>query len=272
METLSERSAAITAEPLRVVLVDDEPLARMRLKGLLTQCAQSNRLLGEFGEPVNALESLRAQDLSSEAADVVLLDIQMPGLDGMVLAARLRDMTRPPAVIFVTAHAEHALRAFDLSAVDYLTKPVRLERLDAALAKARAWCQARRLTVPEPQGADDDTLVVRTRDRMERIPLSGIVYFKAEQKVVSVRTPDRSWVIDESLTELEARVGARFVRVHRNALVARKAMRALERRLDEEEGGDGAEGWAVQVAPTLEWLQVSRRQVNAVREAMASVL
>jgi two-component system response regulator AlgR len=188
----------------------------------------------------------------------------------MVLAARLRDMTRPPPVIFVTAHAEHALRAFDLSAVDYLTKPVRLERLDAALAKARAWCQARRLTVPEPQPADDDTLVVRTRDRMERIPLSSILYFKAEQKLVSVRTADRLWPIDESLTELEARVGARFVRVHRNALVARKAMRALERRHDEEEGGDGAEGWAVQVDSTLEWLQVSRRQVNAVREAMAS--
>lgn len=258
-------------EPLRVVLVDDEPLARLRLRGLLAQCAHANVVSGEFGEPVTALDALRGHDLAREAADVVLLDIQMPGLDGMVLAARLRDMRRPPAVVFVTAHAEHALRAFDLAAVDYLTKPVRLERLDAALAKAQAWVRARRLGPPPGDLlSDDEVLVVRTRDRVERIPLSGIVYFRAEQKVVTMRVVDRAVVIDESLTELEARVGPRFVRVHRNALVARQAMRALERRHDDDEGGDGAEGWVVQVTPTQEWLQVSRRQVSTVRDAMAA--
>jgi two-component system response regulator AlgR len=264
-----------TSEALRVVLVDDEPLARMRLRGLLAQTTQPPVVVAEFGESVTALEALRAKDLSSEAADVVLLDIQMPGLDGMVLAARLRDMSRPPAVIFVTAHTEHALRAFDLSAVDYLTKPVRLERLEAALTKARAWCEAHR-RAPMTAPVDDEVLVVRTRDRVERVPLSSILYFKAEQKLVTLRTAERSVLIDESLTELESRVGETFVRVHRNALVARRAMRALERRQDDGEGGEasetgeGGEGWAVQVAPTMECLQVSRRQVSAVREAMAA--
>jgi len=135
------------------------------------------------------------------------------------------------------------------------------------LGKARDWCAARGLRAGgRESGADDEVFVVRARDRLERIPLADILYFKAEQKVVSLRTPDRSLTLDESLTELEQRVGERFVRVHRNALVARQAMRALERRPDEEDGG---EGWAVLVAPTQEWLQVSRRQVGAVREAMA---
>lgn len=255
-------------EPLRVALVDDEPLARMRLKALLNGMTLPNRVVGEYGEPVTALMALKERDLGVDAADVLLLDIQMPGLDGMVLAARLRDMVRPPAVVFVTAHPEHALRAFELAAVDYLTKPVRVERLEAALGKARDWCVARgmRAAGRGEAAADGEVFVVRTRDRLERIPLSDILYFKAEQKVVSLRTPDRSLTLDESLTELEQRVGERFVRVHRNALVARQAMRALERRPDEEDGG---EGWAVLVAPTQEWLQVSRRQVGAVREAMA---
>ncbi|MEK8087063.1 LytTR family DNA-binding domain-containing protein [Aquabacterium sp. A3] len=256
-------------EALRVVLIDDEPLARLRLRGLLAHSSVPNGVLAEFGEPVTALDALREQDLARDAADVVLLDIQMPGLDGMVLAARLREMRRPPAVVFVTAHAVHALRAFDLAAVDYLTKPVRLERLDAALAKARTWVHARRLSQAADVTDDDEVLVVRTRERLERIPLGAVLYFRAEQKIVSLRTADRTLVIDESLTELESRVGSRFVRVHRNALVARKAMRALERRHDDDEGGDGAEGWAVQVTPTQEWLQVSRRQVTAVRDAMA---
>lgn len=262
-----------TSDALRVVLVDDEPLARLRLRSLLAQTSRPPMVLGEFGESVTALEALRAQDLASEAADAVFLDIQMPGLDGMVLAARLRDMKRPPAVIFVTAHAEHALRAFDLSAVDYLTKPVRLERLEAALGKVRTWCEAHRRMPEASPLVDDDVLVVRTRDRVERVPLSSILYFKAEQKLVSLRTADRSLLIDESLTEIEGRVGEAFVRVHRNALVARRCMRALERRQDEFEGSDAGEsgdGWAVQVAPTMEWLQVSRRQVSAVREAMAA--
>lgn len=258
----------MTLAPLRVALVDDEPLARMRLRGLLGGLPMPTRVVGEYGEPVTALAAIRERDLGEDAADVVLLDIQMPGLDGMVLAARLREMSRPPAVVFVTAHPEHALRAFDLAAVDYLTKPVRVERLAAALAKASEWCSARALRAPGRGAAGDaDVFVVRSRERLERIPLADILYFRAEQKVVSLRTAERTVNLDESLAELEQRVGDRFVRVHRNALVARHAMRALERRPDDDDGG---EGWAVLVAATQEWLQVSRRQAAAVREAMAT--
>jgi two-component system response regulator AlgR len=258
-------------DALKIAVIDDEPLARMRIKSLLMQASVPHELVAEFGEPVSALLWLREQDEAGRSPDMVLLDIQMPGLDGMVLAARLRELQRPPAVVFVTAHAEHALRAFDLAAADYLTKPVRLERLNATLERVRKLLASR---VPAPDEgaatgalADADVFVVQDRGRLERIPLTDILYFKAEQKYVTLRTAEHSHVLTDSLTELEGRVGDRFIRVHRNALVSRHAMKALERRADDVDGG---EAWAVQVLPTMEWLAVSRRQVSAVREAMAS--
>ncbi len=256
------------SDTLKVVVIDDEPLARLRIQSLLKQAATPTEVVGEFGEPVAALMWLREQDATGCSPDLVLLDIQMPGLDGMVLAARLRDLHRPPSVVFLTAHAEHALRAFDLAAADYLTKPVRLERLQASLQRVLALRAALAPAQPElPASLEGEELfIVQDRGRVERIPLSSILYFKAEQKYVTLRTALGSHVIDESLTELEGRVGDRFIRVHRNALVARHVMRALERRADDADGG---ETWAVQVLPTLEWLVVSRRQVAAVKEAMA---
>ncbi|MFT3858805.1 MAG: LytTR family DNA-binding domain-containing protein [Aquabacterium sp.] len=260
------------SDVLKVVVIDDEPLARMRIKSLLAQAAVPNNVVAEHGEPVSALMWLREQDAAGQGPDLVLLDIQMPGLDGMVLAARLRELRRPPAVVFLTAHAEHALRAFDLAAADYMTKPVRLERLNASLERVRQLLQTRQLAAPDAAGGLDgqEVFVVQDRGRLERIPFASILYFRAEQKYVTLRTADASHVLDESLTELESRVGDRFIRVHRNALVSRQAMKALERRADEADGSDGGEAWAVQVVPTMEWLAVSRRQVSAVREAMAS--
>jgi two-component system response regulator AlgR len=256
---------------LRIVVIDDEHLARMRIKSLLAQASVPNEVVAEYGEPVSALMWLREQDAQGQGPDMVLLDIQMPGLDGMVLAARLRDFRSPPAVAFLTAHAEHALRAFDLAAADYLTKPVRLERLNATLERVVRLLQSRRPATHEAglgEASDAaDVLVVQDRGRLERIALSDILYFKAEQKYVILRTASHSHMLTDSLTELEARVGDRFIRVHRNALVARAAMKALERRADDADGG---ETWAVQIVPTQEWLSVSRRQVSAVREAMAS--
>ncbi len=255
-------------DALKVVVIDDEPLARMRIQSLLAQAAVATQVIADFGEPVSALMWLRERDAAGQGPDLVLLDIQMPGLDGMVLAARLRDLIRPPTVVFLTAHAEHALRAFDLAAADYLTKPVRLERLQASLERVQALRAALAPAQPElPASLEgEDLFIVQDRGRVERIPLSSILYFKAEQKYVTLRTAQGTHVIDDSLTELEERVGDRFIRVHRNALVARHVMRALELRAEE---GDGGESWAVQVLPTLEWIAVSRRQVAAVKEAMA---
>lgn len=244
---------------LRVLIVDDEPLARLRLGQLVRDVSQGGdpvaTVVGELTHGEEALDWLDRQ-----AADVLLLDIQMPGLDGTTLAARLQAMARPPAIVFVTAHAEHALRAFELDAADYLTKPVKRERLQAALARA-----ARR-TIAAP-ASEEAVIVVSERGRLVRVPLAEVLYLKAELKYVTLRTAHHTYVLDDALTEIEQRLGDRFLRVHRNAIVARAAVRALERRASEEEG---AEGWAVRVAPTDEWLAVSRRQAGAVREALAA--
>jgi two-component system response regulator AlgR len=160
----------------------------------------------------------------------------------------------------VTAHAEHAVDAFDLEAADYLTKPVRLERLQQALQKVeRLTHSLRALEANLPQ---NDVLIIQERGRTERLPVAQILYFKAELKYVTVRTATRSYILDGSLNELEEKYPADFVRIHRNALIARRAVRSLEKHFDTEEG----EGWAVRLNGVDELLAVSRRQLAAVRE------
>lgn len=255
---------------LQVLIVDDEALARARLGLLVGECAEPRAtVVGEAGNAAQALAWLAGQ-----ACDVVLLDVQMPGLDGTQLAAELRLRPQPPAVVFVTAHAEHALRAFDLDAVDYLTKPVRRERLQAALQRVAQRLAARApATEAVPAVADDvPVIVVTDRGRVVRVPLAEVLYLKAEMKYVTLRTADHTYVLDEALSDMETRLGDRFLRVHRNALVSRAAVRALERRVMAGEGDDdGGETWAVCMAPVGEWLAVSRRQVAAVREALTAV-
>jgi two-component system, LytTR family, response regulator AlgR len=244
---------------LRALLVDDEPLARLRLRSLLQACIETPvQVVGEAGDAQQALDLLRGAD-----CDLVLLDIRMPGRDGLQLASALRTLPNPPAVVFVTAHGQHALRAFDLDAVDYLTKPVQRNRLQAALHRV----VQRRAPVSTRSGDLDETpvLIVNDRTRVLRIPVPEVLYLKAELKYVTLRTASRSHVLDEPLSDLEQRLGAGFIRIHRNALVARAAVRELQRRHD----GGADEGWAVRVAPLDEWLPVSRRQVVAVREALA---
>ncbi|MFZ2648772.1 MAG: LytTR family DNA-binding domain-containing protein [Burkholderiaceae bacterium] len=254
------------ASPLRVLLVDDEELARLRLRSLVGECRDpSAMVVGEASNTAQALAWLVAQ-----TCDVVLLDIQMPGRDGTQLAAELRVLPKAPAVVFVTAHPEHALKAFDLAALDYLTKPVKRERLNAALQRVAAQLGqgAPAAAPPEDESA---AIVVSDRGRVVRVPLGEILYFKAELKYVTLRTAARSYVIDDSLSDLEPRVGERFLRVHRNALVARPAVRALERRtLPGTADDEAGESWAVCLAPVDEWLAVSRRQVAAVREALVA--
>lgn len=243
---------------LTVLIVDDEPLARLRLSTLLGEVQAPRCTVA--GVAASAAEALAWLERHSHC-DVLLLDIQMPGASGTELAARLRTRADAPAVVFVTAHAEHALQAFELDAIDYLTKPVRRERLQAALQKV-----AMRRAAP-PAAPERPTLVVSDRGRVVRVPIDEVLYLKAELKYVTLRTAAQSWLLDDALTDLEQRLPAgEFLRVHRNALVARRAVRALEKRA--ADGDD--EGWAVQVAATGEWLAVSRRQVSAVREALAA--
>jgi two-component system response regulator AlgR len=251
-----------TGRALRILVVDDEPLARLRLTQLVCEIGAAGappvQRVDEAADAAAALDWLRQHE-----ADLLLLDIQMPGLDGVGLAARLRAGVNPPAVVFVTAHGEHALKAFELEAADYVTKPVRRERLQAALARV-----ARRLEGGgAAAAATEPVIVVSERGRLVRVPLAEVLYLKAELKYVTLRTAQHTYVLDDALAELEQRLGDAFLRVHRNAVVAKAAVQALERRASEEEG---AEGWAVRVGATEEWLAVSRRQVAAVREALAA--
>ena len=289
---------------MHILIVDDEALARSRLRTLLadlnaaTASHTPGAALHSVAEAATAAEALAClAPTSGRGWDLVLLDIHMPGQDGLALAHQLRALAFAPAIVFVTAHTDHALSAFELDAVDYLTKPVRRERLQQALAKAQrarqlapgagagtamgaaapallpgttVWGGAVRAGGPAEPGADpapfaeNDMLLIQDRGRTERLPLAEVLYFKAEQKYVTVRTAARSYVLDGALSELEARHGAHFLRIHRNALVARRAVRALERHHDPVEG----EGWAVRLQGLAELLMVSRRQVAAVREAL----
>jgi two-component system, LytTR family, response regulator AlgR len=242
---------------LQLLLVDDEPLARSRLRTLVAQCAQPAAVVA--GEAANAVQAM--EQLAHKSFDAVLLDVRMPGADGLALAGALRASRNPPAIVFVTAHAEHAVAAFELEAVDYLTKPVRMERLQVALDKV----ERRARTPGAAASSDEDVLLIQDRGRTERVPLPEVLYFKAELKYVTVRTAARSYILDASLSELEERHPAHFLRVHRNALVARRALRALEKHDDPEEG----EGWAVRLNGIDELVAVSRRQLSAVREALA---
>ena len=249
---------------LKLLIVDDEPLARLRLRQLVGECAEPRaEVVGEAADAAQALAWLDGRD-----CDALLLDVQMPGADGTQLAAVLRARTaagRTPAIVFVTAHAEHAVRAFELDAVDYLTKPVRRERLQAALARVAQRIEAK---PPAPAGAEAPVIVVADRGRITRVPLDEVLYLKAELKYVTLRTARHTHVLDEPLSDLEARLGGNFLRVHRNALVARRAVRALERRALAGEGDDEG-GWAVRLEGLPdEWLAVSRRQLAAVREAL----
>jgi two-component system, LytTR family, response regulator AlgR len=214
---------------------------------------------GEAANAAQAIELLRQGQF-----DLVLLDIHMPGADGLTLASTLRTLANPPAVVFVTAHAEHAVQAFELEAVDYLTKPVRLERLQAALQKVARLAPVLNGWQAEAPG---EVLIIQDRGRTERVPLAEVLYFKAELKYITVRTDAKSYILDGALSELEERYAAQFMRIHRNALVARRAVRALQKHYDPEEG----EGWAVRLNGIDELLAVSRRQLSAVREAIAAV-
>jgi len=270
---------------LRILIVDDEPLARLRLRGLVEAIIEPRcQVVAEA-----ATGSQAAAWLRDHGCDLVLLDVQMPGVDGLTFADSLAGRAvaghAVPLIVFVTAHAMHALRAFELDAIDYLTKPVRRERLQAALARAvqrlaqRAAVQVTQQPAPPGDGPvvpDVDFITITDRGRLKRVPVAEVLYFKAELKYVTLRTANESHVMDGALSDLEQRHGERFLRIHRNALVARWAVRELERHapthfgdLDGTEPADTGDSWAVRIVHVDEWLAVSRRQVAAVREALA---
>ena len=243
---------------LRILIVDDEALARSRLRTLLGDCRTPGaEVVGEAANAEQAREQVDRMQL-----DLVLLDIHMPGMDGLAFARGLQGRPDAPAVVFVTAHAAHAVTAFELDAVDYLTKPVRVERLQQALQKVERHLKEQR--APAPEAPPQPHLLIQDRGRTERVPLTEVIYLKSEFKYLTVRTATRSHILDGSLAEFEERYPRRFVRVHRNALVARTAIRTLEKYDD----GEDAEGWALRLEGITEPVAVSRRQLAGVREAL----
>lgn len=249
----------MSATPLRVLIVDDEAPARSRMRDLLADIGDALpvTVAGEAGNGRDAL-----QIAESGEVDVVLLDVRMPGMDGVEVAQHLRGLPEPPAVIFTTAFDSYAIRAFELHAVDYLLKPIRAARLQEALARASRTVLPKAETLRELQPAPRSCLSAVERGKVHLIPLAEVLYLRAELKYVTVRTAQREYLIEESLTRLEQEFAAHFVRVHRNCLVARAAIRGFER-----VGGESGDGpWQVTLAGLDERIPVSRRQQHIVRD------
>ena len=241
---------------LKVFIADDEEPARERLKTLLGDIAPQvpAQVVGEARNGVQAIELV-----PPSGAQVLLLDIQMPGMGGLEVARHLARLNQPPRIIFVTAHDRHAVEAFELNALDYLLKPVRADRLAAALKKASVPENA---SLEKAAQAPREYLSLAERNRIVLLPVRDILYLRAEEKYVTVRTRAREHLVEEPLIALQKEFATRFVRIHRNCLVARAAIRGFER----APGEDSEAHWLVVLDGMDERLPVSRRQWPAVRD------
>lgn len=256
----------------RLLIVDDEAPARARLAMLLSDIAAEcpHQLVGEAAHAQAALATL-----ATTRPDIVLLDVQMPGMSGLELARHLAAAEAPPAIIFVSAFDEFALKAFEVHALDYLLKPVRAARLAQAIQRAASLMggQAQKLelaSVAVSLRERRHNFSVQERGRLLLVPVRDVLYLKAEAKYVTLRTVGRSYLIEESLNSIEEELGDMFVRVHRNALVARHAVQGVERAPLEleadaegvkgERGDKAQEAWQVIMRGLDERLPVSRRQ------------
>ena len=244
---------------MNVLIVDDEPLARERLAALLRDC-EGVSVAGEAGDGRAALEAAaRLQP------DIVLLDIRMPLMDGLETARHLSVLEHPPAVIFCTAYDEHALAAFDAGAVDYLVKPVRLDRLRGALARARRFSAAEFKQMRSASGTPQQRghLCARVRGNLVLVPVADIIYLLAEDKYVVVHHTKGEVLIEEALKALEEEFAERFVRIHRNCLVARDRLTGLTR---------SAEGTIyAQLEGSTATLEVSRRNLPGLRKLVRNL-
>ncbi len=245
--------------PLRLLLVDDEAPARRRLVEVLSDCAASLpiQIVGEAENGMDALSLLQKLPV-----DALLLDIRMPGMDGIEVAQHLQKLHRPPAVIFTTAYDTYACQAFEVNAVDYLMKPVRAERLKAALSKARTLSQVALDALRQAHPKARSHLSLTEKGRMVLIPVDDIVYLKAEAKYVTVKTLAREFLIEESLIRLESEFGEKFVRIHRNCLVARDRVVEIGKQAGEQDAH------YLRLSGLNDRLAVSRRQYSILRDAL----
>ena len=249
--------------PAQILIVDDEAPARMRLRNLL------NDIIDDFphqivGEAANGIEALQIAEANK--VDIALVDIRMPCMDGIELARHFTQMTdtSPTAVLFVTAYDKYAIKAFELSAIDYLLKPFNAKRLLSAL------CKAKRLAVDNPalQGLlPNGRTHIRSvmRGHTYLVPTTDVIYFKAELKYVTARTLEREYIIEESLSHLEEELSPRFIRVHRNAIVSRRAISGFART---NGSGEIDAHWVLLLKGIDDQLAISRRQWPFIKEIL----
>ncbi|MCB1620859.1 MAG: response regulator transcription factor [Thiothrix sp.] len=209
---------------MKILVVDDEEFARERVKGLIARCADYE----VCAEAENGAEAIKM--VERHQPDIVLMDISMPVLDGLESARELSFMDNPPAVIFTTAYGEYALEAFSTKATGYLMKPIRQEQLLQSLEQARSLNRLQRLEMLEQKNGKRSSrkhICARMRGNLELIPIEDVVYFQADQKYVTVRHNGGEVIIEESLKSLETDLADRFIRIHRNALVAKNRITGL---------------------------------------------
>ncbi len=238
---------------MKILVVDDEKLARARMRELIEKDGEHSIV----GEAMNGNEAIeKTMDLKPEC---VLMDIRMPVMDGLEAAMHLQSLDTPPAVIFTTAYDQHALEAFEVNAVDYLLKPIRKDRLSSALQKAKqvSLKQLRELNRAQGEPSSRTHISVHMRGQITLIPVQDIVYFMADNKYVTVRTVNEQHLVEDSLVSLEEEFADRFLRIHRNALVAVDYIRGIEKQPSGR--------WRVLLREIDDKLDVSRRHTPEVR-------
>jgi len=244
---------------MKILIIDDEPLARQRLRSVIDEIAIGS-VAGDAGNGEQALKL--CQQLQP---DVVLLDIRMPGMDGIEAAHHINKLPSPPAIIFTTAYDDYAISAFETHAVDYLLKPIRKERLAEALTAAKRLTRAQLLELQRNGDTHEQRQHISARlgGELRLIPLDDICYLQAEHKYVTVRYGQGTVLIEESLKSLEEEFPEVFLRVHRNALVSLRYIASLEK----ERGG----GHHIKLRGIEETLEVSRRHLPNVRKVMKEI-
>ncbi len=240
---------------MRLLIVDDEALARARLRRLVEALGEGYEVAGEAASGEQALALCAGGEV-----DLVLLDIRMPGMDGLAASARMAEGSKPPAVVFTTAYDQFAVQAFEHNAVGYLLKPVRSEELVRALNRARALTrpQLQALERLQPESSGRSHVCALYRGDLRSVPIEQVRYFRAEAKYVVAHFGAGELLLEEPLKSLEQDFGTRLLRIHRNALVARDYVEALEKGADER--------WRIRLRGGDVPLEVSRRHLPAVRQ------
>lgn len=241
---------------MNILITDDEMLARVRLRSLVEELGHT--VVGEAKHGEQALQMCETLQ-----PDTILLDIRMPGMDGIETARHLMVLENPPAIIFVTAFDQHALQAFETSAVDYLLKPIRKERLQESLSKAGKLNRVQLAQVSDDQQQVRSHICTRSRNRICLVPVHKIIYFMADQKYISVVSADGEVLIEESLKSLEDEFSEAFIRVHRNALVAKNYIVSMEK--------SSVGGYFLVLKDTDNTLEISRRHVSGVRKIIKNL-